>query len=151
MRTQTAARRILSAGAADPTESSNRPGGVGGISDQTGGSINQASHCLPSSEIKTMQATIDIETAGSELAAEGARSAANKEEYEKCVLTIVGILFLVLPGTAWGEDFRQWLEDFYPQVANEGISRATWETAFDGIDQPDARVLEKACFQLNLL
>ncbi|MFN2359401.1 MAG: lytic murein transglycosylase, partial [Desulfotignum sp.] len=63
------------------------------------------------------------------------------------MLTIVGILFLVLPGTARGEYFRQWLEDFYPQVANEGISRATWETAFDGIDQIDARVLEKARFQ----
>jgi membrane-bound lytic murein transglycosylase B len=31
--------------------------------------------------------------------------------------------------------------------SHEGISRATWETAFDGIDQPDARVLEKARFQ----
>ncbi|MCF8126297.1 MAG: lytic murein transglycosylase [Desulfotignum sp.] len=66
---------------------------------------------------------------------------------KKCVLTIVGILFLVLPGAAWGGDFRQWLEDFYPQVANEGISRATWETAFDGIEQPDVRVLAKARFQ----
>ncbi len=65
----------------------------------------------------------------------------------KRLLTIVGILFLVLPGAAWGEDFRQWLEGFYPQVASHGISRATWETAFAGIDQPDARVLEKARFQ----
>ncbi|MEX1301234.1 MAG: lytic murein transglycosylase [Desulfotignum sp.] len=66
---------------------------------------------------------------------------------KKCLLTIVGILFLVLPGSASGEDFRQWLESFYSQVANEGISRATWETAFEGIDQPDARVLKKAHFQ----
>jgi membrane-bound lytic murein transglycosylase B len=66
---------------------------------------------------------------------------------KKCLLTIVGILFLVLPESASGEDFRQWLESFYSQVANEGISRATWETAFEGIDQPDARVLEKARFQ----
>ncbi len=63
------------------------------------------------------------------------------------MLTLLGILFLVLPGASWGEDFRQWLEGFYPRVANQGISRATWETAFDGIDQPDARVLEKARFQ----
>jgi membrane-bound lytic murein transglycosylase B len=66
---------------------------------------------------------------------------------KKCVLTILGILFLVLPGIAWGKDFRQWLEEFYPRVATEGISRVTWETAFDGIDQPDARVLEKVRFQ----
>ena len=66
---------------------------------------------------------------------------------KKCVLTLVGILFLVLPVASWGEDFHQWLEDFYPRVANQGISRATWETAFDGIDQPDASVLEKARFQ----
>jgi membrane-bound lytic murein transglycosylase B len=66
---------------------------------------------------------------------------------KKRLLTIVGILFLVLPGAAWGEDFRQWLEGFYPQVASQGISRTTWETAFAGIDQPDARVLEKARFQ----
>jgi membrane-bound lytic murein transglycosylase B len=66
---------------------------------------------------------------------------------KKCVLTLVGILFLVLPGASWGEDFRQWLEGFYPRVANQGISRATWETAFDGIEKADVRVLEKARFQ----
>ncbi|HKJ99833.1 MAG TPA: lytic murein transglycosylase [Desulfotignum sp.] len=66
---------------------------------------------------------------------------------KKCVLTLVGILFLVLPGASWGEDFRQWLEGFYPRVANQGICRATWETAFDGIEQADVRVLEKARFQ----
>ncbi len=66
---------------------------------------------------------------------------------KKCVLIIVGILFLVLPGTGRGEDFVQWLENFYPRVDDEGISRTTWDTAFDGIDQPDARVLEKARFQ----
>jgi hypothetical protein len=59
----------------------------------------------------------------------------------------MGILFLVLPEASRGKDFHQWLEDFYPQVASQGINRATWETAFDSIDQPDARVLEKARFQ----
>jgi membrane-bound lytic murein transglycosylase B len=59
----------------------------------------------------------------------------------------MGILFLVLPEASWGEDFHQWLEDFYSRVASQGISRATWETAFHGIEQPDARVLEKARFQ----
>ena len=66
---------------------------------------------------------------------------------KRCVLTILGILFLVLPGTSRGEDFRQWLEGFYPRVANQGISRATFEAAFDGIDQIDVRVLERARFQ----
>jgi membrane-bound lytic murein transglycosylase B len=66
---------------------------------------------------------------------------------KKCLLTIVAALLLVLPGAAWGEDFRQWLEGFYPQAASQGISRTTWETAFADIAQPDARVLEKARFQ----
>jgi membrane-bound lytic murein transglycosylase B len=66
---------------------------------------------------------------------------------KKCVHFIMGILFLALPEASRGEDFHQWLEDFYPQVASQGISRATWETAFHGIEQPDARVLEKARFQ----
>jgi membrane-bound lytic murein transglycosylase B len=70
-----------------------------------------------------------------------------RRNMKKRLLTLVGILFLVLPGAAWGEDFRQWLEGFYPQVVSHGISRTTWETAFAGIDQPDARVLEKARFQ----
>jgi len=69
------------------------------------------------------------------------------QESRSLSFTIIFLLFLVLPGAAWGENFRQWLENFYPQAANEGISRTTWEIAFEGIDQPDARVLEKARFQ----
>ena len=43
--------------------------------------------------------------------------------------------------------FKQWLHDFYPEVAKEGISRATWDAAFTGVIEPDPLVLEKANFQ----
>jgi membrane-bound lytic murein transglycosylase B len=43
--------------------------------------------------------------------------------------------------------FKQWLHDFYPEVAKEGISRATWDAAFTGVTEPDPLVLEKANFQ----
>lgn len=89
----------------------------------------------------------DIETAEVSLRQKVHGQLQTRRNMKKCVLTLVGILFLVLPGAFWGEDFRQWLEGFYPRVANQGISRATWETAFDGIEQPDVRVLEKARFQ----
>jgi membrane-bound lytic murein transglycosylase B len=43
--------------------------------------------------------------------------------------------------------FKQWLDDFYAVVAKEGINRATWNTAFTGVTEPDPQVLEKANFQ----
>ena len=44
-------------------------------------------------------------------------------------------------------DFRQWLAGFYPVAEQQGISRATWDTAFSGVIEPDAQVLEKANYQ----
>lgn len=43
--------------------------------------------------------------------------------------------------------FQQWITDFYPQAAQQGISRTVYEQAFSGITDPDERVLEKAQYQ----
>lgn len=43
--------------------------------------------------------------------------------------------------------FVQWIADFYPEAEKEGISRVTWESAFSGVTEPDAKVLEKAQYQ----
>ncbi len=43
--------------------------------------------------------------------------------------------------------FQQWLDDLYSEVSKEGITKATWNTAFTGVTEPDPLVLEKANFQ----
>ena len=44
-------------------------------------------------------------------------------------------------------NFSQWIDGFYSEAHKEGISRATWETAFSGVTEVDDRVLEKANYQ----
>jgi membrane-bound lytic murein transglycosylase B len=63
------------------------------------------------------------------------------------VFLLLAWIGLILPGAAAGEDFRKWLTSLYPEAAAEGISQETWNTAFDGVDQPDPLVLEKARYQ----
>ncbi|MBU1568619.1 MAG: lytic murein transglycosylase [Proteobacteria bacterium] len=71
------------------------------------------------------------------------------------VLRKITMVFLALAlthnasGTASAAQggFMQWLDDFYVTVAKEGISRATWNSAFTGVIEPDPLVLEKANFQ----
>jgi membrane-bound lytic murein transglycosylase B len=48
---------------------------------------------------------------------------------------------------AGNTNFSQWIDGFYPEAHKEGISRATWETAFSGVTEVDERVLEKANYQ----
>jgi membrane-bound lytic murein transglycosylase B len=43
--------------------------------------------------------------------------------------------------------FRQWVASFYSTAAKSGITRATYNAAFNGVTTPDPRVLEKARFQ----
>jgi membrane-bound lytic murein transglycosylase B len=57
-----------------------------------------------------------------------------------------GSLCLAAQG-AENTNFVQWIASFYPEAQKEGISRATWETAFSGVTAVDARVLEKANYQ----
>ena len=43
--------------------------------------------------------------------------------------------------------FQQWLAEFYPTAAQAGISRQLYTSAFQGINQPDGTVLQKAAYQ----
>ncbi|MCY0096561.1 lytic murein transglycosylase [Hoeflea ulvae] len=43
--------------------------------------------------------------------------------------------------------FRQWVSSFYSTAAKSGISRSTYEKAFNGVTTPDPEVLEKARYQ----
>ncbi len=43
--------------------------------------------------------------------------------------------------------FVQWIEDFYPVAAKEGIRRTTWDAAFTGVTEPEPEILEKARYQ----
>jgi membrane-bound lytic murein transglycosylase B len=43
--------------------------------------------------------------------------------------------------------FGQWIADFYPMAAKEGIKLATYEHAFAGVDEPDPDVQRKARYQ----
>ncbi len=43
--------------------------------------------------------------------------------------------------------FTKWLDGFYPEAHKEGVSRATWNTAFSGVTEPYAEILEKANYQ----
>ncbi len=44
-------------------------------------------------------------------------------------------------------EFSRWIEGLYPAAKQEGVSRTTWETAFAGVTEIDAAVLEKANYQ----
>ncbi len=44
-------------------------------------------------------------------------------------------------------EFSRWIDGLYPEAKQEGISRITWETAFTGVTEVDAGVLEKANYQ----
>ncbi len=43
--------------------------------------------------------------------------------------------------------FVKWLDGFYLVAARQGISRATYDLAFAGVDEPDHDVLKKAAYQ----
>ncbi len=60
------------------------------------------------------------------------------------ILTIL----VCLPSSAGAaQSFKAWLESFYPVAARQGIKRATYDLAFDGVTEPDAVVLKKAAYQ----
>src|SRR5688572_2331926 len=57
---------------------------------------------------------------------------------------LIGMSFA---GAAWADaGFDRWVADFWPVAAAEGVSRATYEAAFQGVT-PDPEVLEKASAQ----
>ena len=61
-------------------------------------------------------------------------------------LPLAGMLSASLPASA-DEGFRRFVAGFYQTAAKSGISRSTYESAFNGVTSPDPRVLEKARYQ----
>jgi membrane-bound lytic murein transglycosylase B len=58
------------------------------------------------------------------------------------------LLMLLLPASVSARsDFQQWLDDFRPVAGQQGVRNSTWEKAFEGIAEVDAKVLEKANYQ----
>ncbi len=61
-------------------------------------------------------------------------------------LSLLLTLFLTTPVSAQN-GFKQWLDEFKPIAGQQGVSQATWDKAFAGISEFDAKVLEKASYQ----
>ncbi len=64
------------------------------------------------------------------------------------VRLVLSLVVLLVPvSLAAQEDFGLWLDDFRRLAGQQGIRPAIWDSAFAGIAEPDARVLEKAAYQ----
>lgn len=63
-----------------------------------------------------------------------------------CQLSLLLTLFLTPPVSAQN-GFKQWLDEFKPIAGQQGVRQATWDRAFAGISEFDAKVLEKANYQ----
>jgi len=61
-----------------------------------------------------------------------------------CAITAI---FLSLPEKVLAATFSQWVGDFVAQAEANGISRRFYFSVFEGIDQEDASVLDKAAYQ----
>ncbi len=62
-------------------------------------------------------------------------------------LFMAGALVNAYADQTGNTNFRQWIAGFYPEAHKEGISKATWDTAFAGVTDIDADVLQKAAYQ----
>lgn len=65
------------------------------------------------------------------------------------VFLVIGIAVSIInPERAFADDaFRAWLESFYPVAQEQGITRKTWDDAFQGVEGIDQKVLKKANYQ----
>lgn len=64
------------------------------------------------------------------------------------IFLLTCFLFTHLVSASFGaQSFREWIVDFYPQAAAQGISKNVYREAFKGITTPDPQVLDKASFQ----
>lgn len=45
------------------------------------------------------------------------------------------------------ENFQSWLAGFKTEAISKGVDEATWNLAFESIDEPDMKVLERAAYQ----
>lgn len=66
------------------------------------------------------------------------------------MVSLLLVTCFLVPGGAARADassFRDWIEGFRREAESAGISRDTYQAAFSGITEHDARVLEKANYQ----
>lgn len=63
-----------------------------------------------------------------------------------CTL-LLALTLSPLPSAYGSESFQKWIEDFYSVAAKDGVTRHTWDQAFQGVTKPDPVVLEKAAYQ----
>lgn len=64
------------------------------------------------------------------------------------VASIVGLSPILLGSAAKADSsFTRWIGEFYKIALNAGISSATFNLAFKGVDSPDPEVLKKANYQ----
>ncbi len=62
-------------------------------------------------------------------------------------------MFLLIPGQLLSaapvdtQTFTQFLDSFYVEAARKGITRSTYDRAFKGVTEPDAKVLKSAAYQ----
>jgi membrane-bound lytic murein transglycosylase B len=62
-----------------------------------------------------------------------------------CILIFCGNAVSAVPADTMS--FPEFLESFYLEAANKGITRSTYDKAFSGVTEPDAGILKKAAFQ----
>ena len=72
-----------------------------------------------------------------------------KEKGWKIVYCTVLLTFAIgaFSSVQGAQSFKNWLDSFYPVAAKEGVSKQTWDKAFDGVTEPDPVVLKKASYQ----
>ncbi len=63
------------------------------------------------------------------------------------LLLLLATRVLCPPDLAADTQFQQWIHDFYPVAAKNGIRQKTYSAAFKGVNQPDSAVLKKAAYQ----
>ncbi len=66
---------------------------------------------------------------------------------KKGCMALCAMLVLSAAPASADQKFVDWIRDFYPVAAKAGISRTTYNSAFDGITEPDPEVIRKARYQ----
>ncbi|MBA2484333.1 MAG: lytic murein transglycosylase, partial [Nitrosomonas sp.] len=64
-----------------------------------------------------------------------------------CTFFLLFISSLIPLSAKADAGFQQWIADFYPTAAQNGISRSIYDLAFNGVTSPDPDVLAKARYQ----